>query len=571
MTLQHLSVRARLAAGFGIVVALLVIISSMAVVRMSQIEGRLDDIVNVNMRKMTLLEDMSKSVHIVQRVIRTIILLHDPVAIQRESEKITAARIRYDNAFAELEKTSASEAGRALRQKTHEIQDRVRPLNSEILELARVGKDAEATDLLVSKGIALNQQWLDVLEENVELQEKVTAKEAAEARDAYDSARITTVTLALLAIASAIAAGYLITTSLTRQLGGEPGYAAEVAYRIASGDLAVDVAVRPGDESSMLYAMKRMRSSLAEIVAEVRAGTDSMASAATQIATGNLDLSSRTEEQASSLEETASSMEELTSTVKQNADNARQANALASTASRVAAEGGQVVQSVVHTMGAIHDASTKIVDIIAVIDGIAFQTNILALNAAVEAARAGEQGRGFAVVATEVRTLAQRSANAAKEIRHLIDNSVTQVTAGTDQVNRAGATMEEVVASVKRVTDIISEISTASAEQTSGIEQINQAITQMDDVTQQNASLVEEAAAASEAMQEQAHKLSDLVSIFRLDAASAAARSSASAAIPTRRPAKASQPAQLPPPAKTTSLRLPAKPAAGQASSLRAA
>jgi len=334
---------------------------------------------------------------------------------------------------------------------------------------------------------------------------------------AYTGSRNLMLVLVLCSLATGAGLGMLITRSLTRQLGGEPAYAAEVAGRIAGGDLATPVELRSGDTGSLLFAMHTMRDKLATIVSQVRGGTDAIGSASSQIAAGNLDLSSRTEEQASSLEETASSMEELTSTVKQNADNARQANALAATATGVAGKGGAVVAQVVETMGAIKTSSSKIVEIISVIDGIAFQTNILALNAAVEAARAGEQGRGFAVVAGEVRTLAQRSAAAAKEIKGLIDDSVRNVDSGSKLVDEAGSTMHEVVDSIQRVADIMTEITAASLEQTAGIEQINQAISQMDNVTQQNASLVEEAAAASEALQEQAGKLSDLVSVFRVE------------------------------------------------------
>ncbi|MBC7415460.1 MAG: methyl-accepting chemotaxis protein, partial [Herminiimonas sp.] len=278
------------------------------------------------------------------------------------------------------------------------------------------------------------------------------------------------------------------------------------------------IVVNSTDETGrLLQALKDMNANLQKIVAEVRSGTDTIATASSEIASGNLDLSSRTEQQASSLEETASSMEELTSTVKQNADNARQANGLAMTASEVARKGGSVVAEVVQTMGSINASSRKIIDIIAVIDGIAFQTNILALNAAVEAARAGEQGRGFAVVASEVRNLAQRSAAAAKEIKSLIGDSVEKVEIGTKLVDQAGATMGEIVDSVRRVTDIMGEITAASQEQTAGIEQINQAITEMDNVTQQNAALVEEAAAAAESLQDQAANLSQVVSVFKLD------------------------------------------------------
>ncbi|MDM0104084.1 methyl-accepting chemotaxis protein [Variovorax sp. J22R24] len=322
--------------------------------------------------------------------------------------------------------------------------------------------------------------------------------------------------LALAGILSLL--GWVISRDLLRQLGGEPAAATEVAHRIANGELAARVVLKGGDESSLMHAIEHMRSSLAKVVDEVRTGTDRIAAASSQIATGNQDLSSRTEEQASSLEQTAASMEELTSTVKQNADNARQANQLAASASEVAIEGGKVVGQVVETMGSINESSRKIVDIIGVIDGIAFQTNILALNAAVEAARAGEQGRGFAVVAAEVRNLAQRSAAAAKEIKGLIDNSVDKVGAGSALVAEAGQTMDRIVASVRRVTDIMGEITAASQEQTSGIEQINQAITQMDQVTQQNAALVEQAAAASQSLQHEAGDLSQVMSVFRLEA-----------------------------------------------------
>ncbi|MBP9871707.1 MAG: methyl-accepting chemotaxis protein, partial [Nitrosomonas sp.] len=294
-----------------------------------------------------------------------------------------------------------------------------------------------------------------------------------------------------------------------------------------------------------LQALKTMNENLQDLVGKVRMSTDQISTASGEIATGNSDLSQRTEEQASSLEETASSMEELTSTVKQNADNARQANQLASGASEIAAKGGTVVGQVVETMSSINESSKKIVDIISVIDGIAFQTNILALNAAVEAARAGEQGRGFAVVATEVRTLAQRSAAAAKEIKELINDSVNKVEDGTRLVDEAGSTMNEIVIAVKRVTDIMSEISAASQEQSSGIEQINQAVTQMDEVTQQNAALVEEAAAAAESMQEQAQALTQAVTRFKLSGGSHVAsapakrnnRADTVAKLPNRAPA----------------------------------
>lgn len=322
--------------------------------------------------------------------------------------------------------------------------------------------------------------------------------------------------------------------------------AINVANAVASGDLTSRIEVNSTNETGrLLQALRTMNDSLVDLVGKVRMRADQISTVSGEIASGNSDLSQRTEEQTSSLEETASSMEELTSTVKQNTDNARQANQLATGASEVAMKGGAVIGQVVQTMSSINDSSKKIVDIISVIDGIAFQTNILALNAAVEAARAGEQGRGFAVVATEVRTLAQRSAAAAKEIKELISDSVAKVENGTRLVDEAGTTMDEIVNAVKRVTDIMSEISAASREQSSGIEQVNQAVTQMDEVTQQNATLVEQAAAAAESMQEQAQALIHAVSIFRLSggystptAVKRSNRATAVTKLPNRGPAR---------------------------------
>jgi len=327
---------------------------------------------------------------------------------------------------------------------------------------------------------------------------------------------LVSLTLACAAIAAGAGVAFWLTRDIMRQLGGEPAYAVEVAHEISAGDFSHTVLTQAGDSVSLLFAMKSMKEHLAGIVSRIREGTDTITTASAEIASGNLDLSARTEQQASSLAETASSMGELTTTVKQNADHARQANGLAASASDVAVKGGRVVTQVVDTMSSINTSSKKIVDIIGVIDGIAFQTNILALNAAVEAARAGEQGRGFAVVASEVRSLAQRSAAAAKEIKFLIDDSVAKVDAGNQLVSQAGATMDEIVASVKRVTDIMGDITVASQGQTSGIEQVNHAIGQMDRVTQQNASLVEQAAAAAALMQEQAATLAQVVSVFKL-------------------------------------------------------
>ncbi len=304
--------------------------------------------------------------------------------------------------------------------------------------------------------------------------------------------------------------------SLQKQLGGEPALTSQIAARIAEGNLATAVALRPGDEHSVLFAMQQMQSRLTGAIGSIRGSADSIAGAAKQIAAGNSDLSRRSEEQAASLQETAASMEQLTSTVRQSADNARQASRLAEGASEIAVRGGGIVSQVVTTMGDIKQASGKVVDIIAVIEGIAFQTNILALNAAVEAARAGEQGRGFAVVAGEVRTLAQRSATAAKEIKALIGNSAQRVEDGAVLVEGAGKAMDEIVEAVKRVTDLMGEMRAATEEQTGGIEQVNQAVSQMDQMAQQNAALVEEAAAAAASLEDQAAALHHAVGQFRL-------------------------------------------------------
>jgi methyl-accepting chemotaxis protein-1 (serine sensor receptor) len=348
----------------------------------------------------------------------------------------------------------------------------------------------------------------------VQLQLDVAKGEFEAAQSRYVTVRNVAIIVMLAGVLLAAMIGYW----LIRAIAGPLNEAVRVAESVAAGDLTQNIEVRSQDETGkLMQAMKNMNESLVHIVGQVRNGTETIAVASREIATGNADLSSRTEEQASSLEETASSMEELTSTVKQNAENARQANQLVGSTAEVAVKGGRVVGQVVDTLASIKDSSRKISDIIGVIDGIAFQTNILALNAAVEAARAGEQGRGFAVVASEVRNLAQRSAGAAKEIKALIEDSVGKVDAGGRLVDEAGKTMDEIVSSVKRVTDIMGEIAAASQEQSAGIEQVSQAITQMDNVTQQNSALVEEAAAAAESLQDQAGKLAEAVSVFRLE------------------------------------------------------
>jgi methyl-accepting chemotaxis protein len=469
------------------------------------------------------------------------ILLSEEEAMRAESKKIATARDQFAEGRKVLAKLLATPAGKALLARVDEKVAVVVPLNTQLTELALKNQNEEATQLFISKFQPAVQGVLVVLEEMNVHETALSAAANAQAAAGYAWARNLMLALGAFAILVGVAIAWFIMRSITRPIGD----AVKVAEMVAAGDITARIEVKSKDETGRLMsALKAMNESLVKIVREVRTGTDTIATASGQIASGNQDLSSRTEEQASSLEQTAASMEELTSTVKQNADNARQANQLAVSASEVAVKGGSVVSQVVDTMGSINASSKKIVDIIGVIDGIAFQTNILALNAAVEAARAGEQGRGFAVVASEVRSLAQRSAAAAKEIKTLIGDSVEKVEEGSKQVAEAGRTMEEIVGSVKRVTDIMGEITAASQEQTSGIEQINQAITQMDQVTQQNAALVEEASAAAQSLQEQASSLVQAVSIFKIDAnAVASPRPGFKHITPIPRPAKQAKPA----------------------------
>ena len=556
---NHMKVGTRLLAGFLTVVFIGAVVAAIGIVSMSNMNENTDRLYTREL--LGIAHTKEANIHLIDigRSLRNLMLAREA---QERKAALDAIEARAAMLSASLDKARPlyfSERGKrgfaAVDQALSEYQTAVRQAMKMAADDSAADKDA-VLDYLRTTVAPRSDEVDKRLTALIEIKEENARKVAAEATATYESSRSTMLLLVLGSALGGIGLGVLITRGLTRQLGGEPGYASEIAGRIAAGDLTVDVALRQGDKSSLLFAMKSMRDSLAQIVGEVRGGTDAIASVSQQIASGNLDLSARTEEQASSLEETASSMEELTSTVQQNADNARQANGLASSASEVAERGGMVVSQVVDTMASINDSSKKIVDIIGVIDGIAFQTNILALNAAVEAARAGEQGRGFAVVASEVRTLAQRSAAAAKEIKLLIDDSVGKVDAGARLVDQAGATMDEIVASVRRVTDIMGEISSASLEQTSGIEQINMAISQMDQVTQQNASLVEEAAAAAESLQDQAGKLAGLVSVFKLDARAQSAAAPAAPARTARTATRLAAPAPAP---------APTRPAAGPA------
>ena len=521
MRFLNLTIAKRLGLGFGLVALFLLLVIALGLTSMRQIQDRMDEATKVNNVETRLAQTMDLTVTERALALRNLILLKEEKEIQIEvariaeqEKKYAAAQQKLGEMFAKLEGTSSEE--KSLLEQIRTQSGLAAPFIQRAAALALEQKQDDAYKLLRYEFRPVQKRWWELLRTLIAVEEKQNNEASINAEAAYCQARLVMLSIGSLALLTSLLAAVLITRSVTRQLGCEPDEAAAIAGQIASGNLAVPIHTRAGDTHSLLHAMQSMRDSLAQIVQQVHASTETIATAAGQIAMGNLDLSSRTEQQASTLEQTASSMEELTSTVRINTDHARQANGLAESASDVATKGGAVVAQVVDTMAAIDVSARKIVDIIAVIDGIAFQTNILALNAAVEAARAGEQGRGFAVVATEVRNLAQRSAAAAKEIKDLIGDSVDKVQAGNRLVEQAGSTMHEVVASVRRVTGIMSEMMSASQEQSAGIEQINIAVTQMDNVTQQNAALVEEAAAAAQAMQEQVNSLNEVVSVFRL-------------------------------------------------------
>ncbi|MFL6709668.1 MAG: methyl-accepting chemotaxis protein [Massilia sp.] len=518
--LNNLTVRARLLAGFVLVVLMGAVVAGIGIYNMSSMNAQAERAYQQDLLGLSATKEANINLIYIARAVRNQMLARNEDERHKFAGIADKARKTFDEQLAVARPLYRSDAAKAMFVELDRGMveyDAVRSKLTSMLNDPSAEAKNNAIDLAFGPLVQKANYVDDKLSEISANKEKIAAAASAESSMAYAESRVAMLVLVGLSLAAGIGIGLWITRSLTRQLGGEPAYAAEMAGAIAGGELSRQITLREGDTGSLLHAMETMRTALVGIVGQVRTGTDTIATASNQIAVGNLDLSSRTEEQASSLEETASSMEELTSTVKQNADNARQANGLAVSASEVAQRGGAVVAEVVGTMASINDSSRKIVDIIGVIDGIAFQTNILALNAAVEAARAGEQGRGFAVVASEVRNLAQRSAAAAKEIKQLIDDSVSKVDAGGKLVDQAGVTMTEIVQSIARVASIMSEIASASAEQTAGIEQVNTAITQMDEVTQQNAALVEEAAAAAGAMQEQAAALAEVVSIFKLD------------------------------------------------------
>ncbi len=512
-----------LGTGFAIVIAIGFLVAAYARIQLDQTGTNLQSLSRDRLDILLQLQRVKDNTNNVSRIVRNLALLEDEAAMAEEKKRLDGVVVETGEVMDKLRQRVRSTEGRAL-------MDRIAEARPQFL--ATVDKAARlglANDMPAARTVVLGEMrlaqnaYFEAVENMIAYQRKLTTDMAESSISDAATAGNTMLVLALLSAALGAAVAWSITRRVKGQLGGEPAYAAQIAQEVARGNLAVAVDLRPGDSSSVLAAMGAMRSNLAQVVSEVRHSSESIATGASQIAIGNADLSQRTEEQASNLQQTAASMEEMNSTVKQNADTVRTASQLASSASATAARGGEVVESVVRTMDEITASSRKIGDIIGVIDSIAFQTNILALNAAVEAARAGEQGRGFAVVAGEVRTLAQRSAEAAKEIKSLIGESVSKVETGSQLVGEAGSTMGEIVEQARRVAHLIGEIGAATNEQEQGISQVSDAVNQLDQVTQQNAALVEESAAAADSLSSQAARLVELVSVFQVDAATSQA------------------------------------------------
>ena len=511
--LSNLKIGPRMGFAFAAVIALAAVVVLIGITRLSNLNESLDKIGSDRLPKVVTLVEIADDVNLVARELRNQLIWEDPAKLAGSREVIEKSRETITKAYEKITPTIRSEEGKKLLAATLEARAAFTPVLVEMQALVKAGKVAEAEAMLDSKLRPAQQAYMTALEKLKNMQLDQVHEEVKNGEAVYTQAKW--LMFGLLAAMGAM--GTLMGWWITRSITHPVAQALDVAEKVAAGDLSSRIQVTSTDEiGRLLGALKAMNESLVGIVGTVRSASDSIATGSAQIASGNADLSQRTEEQASALEETAASMEQLGSTVKQNADNAQQANQLAMGASTVAVRGGEMVSQVVETMKGINNSSKKIADIITVIDGIAFQTNILALNAAVEAARAGEQGRGFAVVASEVRNLAQRSAEAAKEIKSLITASVERVEQGTTLVDQTGSTMEEIVTSIKRVTDIMGEINSASREQSTGVNQVGEAVGQMDQVTQQNAALVEESAAAAESLRQQAQQLVSAVSVFKL-------------------------------------------------------
>ncbi|MDI4635006.1 MCP four helix bundle domain-containing protein [Pelomonas sp. V22] len=516
MRLKDLRIGARLGLGFGLLIMLLLGVSLLAYRNFGVVQTVNAHLIEVDWVKADAANAINALTRANARRTMELVLATDAAQLQRVKADIESNKQQINEALATLDKLVVLPEGRALLAELVAARKRYVASFGQVAKLVDEGHKDQAVLLLQGETLPA----LDALQAPVTglaaLQKKVVGQSSAVLSADIDTARNLVLLLGLAGLCIGVVAAWWITRSIAVPMAR----AVQVARTVAAGDLSSHIVADSHDETGqLLQALDEMNRSLLDIVGQVRSGADGMATATGQIAAGNLDLSQRTEEQASALQQTAASMEQLAATVKQNYDSGVHANQLAESAAQVAVRGGSLVGQVVHTMEAINQSSTRIADIIGVIDGIAFQTNILALNAAVEAARAGEEGRGFAVVASEVRALAQRSAAAAKEIKTLITTSVENVSQGCQQVEQAGSTMDEIVVCVRRVADLMREVTHASREQTTGIEQVNQAVAQMDQVTQQNAALVEEAAAAAQSLECQAQGLQHSVSVFRLSPA----------------------------------------------------
>ncbi|MBD8563154.1 MCP four helix bundle domain-containing protein [Oxalobacteraceae sp. CFBP 8763] len=510
--MKNLKIGTRLAFSYAAVLILMAIVIVVTLGRMGDMKDATDRVVNTSMKNQRNVAEWAKIIEVNRALVEMAYRTPEPEQVKIIGERIAAGSVRSTELQQTIKAGLRNPKSQAQLQEVVAARVPYAAARKALLAAKMAGDNEGAQRIFESQMLPTSVAYVESISKLAAAQQKSAEKFVADATAAYDTARTTLIGLGILAIGLGVTFGIFITRSIVRPIQD----AVAVADRVSSGDLSSQFTVTTPDETGQLMtALQKMNDNLLGIVTRVRAGTETIATASAEIAAGNLDLSSRTEQQAGSLEETASSMEELTSTVRQNADNARRANTMASEAASIAGQGGAVIAQVVGTMSEINASSRKIVDITSVIDSIAFQTNILALNAAVEAARAGEQGRGFAVVASEVRNLAHRSAAAAKEIKSLIDDSVQKVEAGTTLVDSAGTTMTNIVQSISLVTGIMSEISHASDEQSAGIEQVNAAITEMDQATQQNAALVEQAAAAAGSMQEQAAHLADVVSVFK--------------------------------------------------------
>lgn len=514
--IKNSSLGKMLGTGFTLVIAIGFLVAVFGRIQLDKLGENIQVLSQVRIANLLMMEEFKDNINTNAIAVRNLVLLDDERQMQEEKARIEEIISRNNALLSKIDGSTVDKHAKEL----VAILEQVRPAYSSIMKeavtLAMAGKNSEARDLLLTDVKAKQDSVFNALNDMVNWQEKLTVEIADQSLKNATNAGTLMVIIALLSVALGMLISWWITRTIKRQLGGEPAYTLEVTRQVAQGNLAVTIELRDGDTTSVLAAMEDMRQNLSNLVGQVHQSSESIATGATQIAMGNTDLSQRTEEQAANLQETAASMEQMNTTVKQNAATVRTATELAHSASSTAQKGGDAVNNVVRTMEDITASSRKIGDIIGVIDSIAFQTNILALNAAVEAARAGEQGRGFAVVAGEVRSLAQRSASAAREIKDLISTSVANVEMGEKLVNDAGITIKDIVEKSQHVANLLSEIGLTTHEQEQGVAQVNDAVNQLDQVTQQNAALVEESASAADSLSEQARTLLELMGVFKI-------------------------------------------------------